>query len=40
MSRIDLGKDGGVVMNVNLHPDEPQWLRDLAVELVPDRARR
>jgi len=39
MARIDLGKDGAVIMNVSLQPDEPQWLRDLAIEAVRHRAR-
>src|SRR4029077_11097377 len=39
MARIDLGEDGAVIMNVDLQPDEPQWLRELAIDMVRQRAR-
>ena len=39
MTRIDLGQDGAVLMNVDLNPEEPEWVRQLAIELVRDRAK-
>lgn len=39
MARIDLGEDGAVIMNVDLQPDEPEWLREWAIDVVRQRAR-
>ena len=39
MARIDLGEDGAVIMNVDLQPDEPEWLREWAIDMVRQRAR-
>jgi hypothetical protein len=39
MARIDLGEDGAVIMNVDLHPNEPEWIREHAIDMVRHRAR-
>jgi hypothetical protein len=39
MARIDLGEDGAVIMNVDLQPNEPEWLRELAIDMIRHRAR-
>jgi hypothetical protein len=40
MARIDLGENGAVIMNVDLKPNEPEWVREIAIDMVRDRARK